>query len=342
MEAKKIIPRIILGLVLLSGAYYAYQKYQFAQKYEVTDNAQVETTFVPVLPRVGGFVKSVAVNDYDKVTKGQTLVTIDTDETNLAVAELQANYQTALTDVENAKASISQTNLSIASAEANMKTWVVRLNKAKADADRETKLFADNAITRRQYDDARGNQDLVQSQSDGAQSDIVSSKSKIPVLQANLHKAEASLGVLKAKIDQQKLRLTYGEVVAPESGKIGKKTVQVGQYIQPGVSLMTIVQDSTYWVIANFKETQISRLRVGNEVEITLDAYANQPLKGKIASISESTGAKSALLPPDNASGNFVKVTQRIPVKIEILDVEKNRDILRAGMSAEVRVSVKN
>jgi membrane fusion protein (multidrug efflux system) len=144
-----------------------------------------------------------------------------------------------------------------------------------------------------------------------------------------------------AKIDQQKLKLTYSKVYASENGKIGRKSVEPGQFIQQGQTLATIVQDSLYWVVANFKETQISRLAVGQAVNLKLDAFPDMELKGKIADFSDATGAKYALLPPDNASGNFVKVTQKIPVKIAIEGVEKLRDKLRAGMSLEVEVKIK-
>jgi membrane fusion protein (multidrug efflux system) len=134
---------------------------------------------------------------------------------------------------------------------------------------------------------------------------------------------------------------TYAKVYAPSAGRIGKKSVETNQFIQAGQPLMTIVQDDAFWVVANFKETQVGRLTIGGEAELKLDAYPDRILKGKITSISESTGAKTSLLPPDNASGNFVKVTQRVPVKIEILDYAKNKDILRAGLSLEVSVPVK-
>jgi membrane fusion protein (multidrug efflux system) len=173
-----------------------------------------------------------------------------------------------------------------------------------------------------------------------ATAQIGKAKTQTSLVNAQIQRAEAVVNVKKAMIDQAKLRLSYTNIAAPISGKIGKKNVEVGQYIQPGQSLMTIINDSTYWVIANFKETQIGRMKVGQEVEIKLDAYPNQPLKGRIASLSEATGAKFSLLPPDNASGNFVKLTQRVPVKIEVENIAQYKDILRAGLSVDVAVKV--
>lgn len=338
---KTYLPRIILLIVLVGGLYLGYAKYQYAQTHEDTDNAQVETYFVPVLPRMAGYVKTVSVKDYDVVKKDQLIIEIDTEEAKLALAEMEADLFQAETDVENAKANISNLAMTVKSTEANLKATYLRKEKAKKDADRDANLVSENAITRKQSDDSKSAYEVLQAQYEAGLADIATAKSRLPILQAALHKAEAVLAVKKVKIDQQNLKLTYSKVYAPSSGRIGKKSVEAGQFIQAGQPLMTVVQDSTYWIVANFKETQVSRLKIGAEAEIKLDAYPNRILKGRIASISESTGAKSALLPPDNASGNFVKVTQRVPVKIEILDLAKNKDILRAGLSLEVSVEIK-
>jgi len=338
---KNYIPRFILVFILISAAFYAYNKYQYNQVYETTDNAQIETYTVPVVPRVGGYVNAVNMKDFEQVKKGQLLVDIDDSEQLLALVEMEAMYQQMLTDVESATASIKNANMTIAAAEFGLKTTALRKEKAQKDAERDTKLFADNAITKRQIDDSKSNLEVLIAQYDSQNQDWLASKSRIEVLSSNLHKAEAALAVQRVKIEQQKLKLTYSKVYASENGKIGRKSVEPGQFIQPGQTLATIVQDSLYWVVANFKETQISRLAVGQEVNLKLDAFPDMELKGKIADFSDATGAKYALLPPDNASGNFVKVTQKIPVKIAIEGVEKLRDKLRAGMSLEVEVKIK-
>ena len=145
----------------------------------------------------------------------------------------------------------------------------------------------------------------------------------------------------KAKIAEIQLKLTYTKVYAPQAGKIGKKNVSEGQYVQAGTPLFSIVNDTTYWVVANFKENQLRKLYPGKEVDIEVDAYPDLKLKGKIESLSEATGAKFSLLPPDNASGNFVKVTQRVPVKIQIEDIDKYKTVLRAGLSVNIVAETK-
>ena len=338
---KKYLPKVILIGVIGAAAYYGYTKYQYAISHEDTDNAQIETYFVPVLPRMAGYVKSVNVKDYDVVKKDEVLAEIDTDEAHLVLDELNADLIQAQTDIENAKANISNLNVTISSANANLKANYLRREKAKKDADRDANLLAANAITRKQGDDSKSNAEILSAQYEAGQEDILTSKSRMPILQAALHKAQSVLAVKRVKIEQQKLRLTYSKVYAPTSGRIGKKNVEAGQFIQAGQPLMTIVQDASFWVVANFKETQVSSLKIGDETELKLDAYPDKILKGRIISISEATGAKSSLLPADNASGNFVKVTQRVPVKIEILDLEKNKGMLRAGLSLEVSVPIK-
>ena len=338
---KKYLPKVILIGVIGAAAYYGYTKYQYAVSHEDTDNAQVETYFVPVLPRMAGYVKAVNVKDYDVVRKNEVLAEIDTDEARLVLDELNADFVQSQTDVENAKANINNLNVTVKSLQANLKASFLRREKAKKDAERDANLLADNAITRKQGDDSKSNAEILSAQYEAGQEDILTSKSRMPILQAALHKAQSVLAVKRVKIEQQKLRLTYSKVYAPTSGRIGKKNIEAGQFIQAGQPLMTVVQDTTFWVVANFKETQVSKLKIGDEAELKLDAYPDKILKGKIISISDATGAKSSLLPADNASGNFVKVTQRVPVKIEILDLEKNKGMLRAGLSLEVSVPLK-
>lgn len=341
MDIKKLLPKILLPLVIIGGIYYGYTKYKYGQAHETTDNAQIETYFVPVTSRIGGFVRQVNVADYDVIKKGEVLIEIDTDEAKIALVELEADYALAMTDIENAEASIKNLNANVAAAVTNLKATQLKKDKSKRDAERDRNLLMDKAISQKQADESSSNLDIISAQYTAGEADITSAKSRMPILLAALHKAHATLKVKSAKIEAQKLRLTYGNIVAPTSGKIGKKSVEVGQLVQPGQQLMTIVKDETLWVVANFKETQIQNLAPGQKVELKLDAYPDLKIEGRIESISESTGAKTSLLPPDNASGNFVKITQRVPVKIEILELDKIKSKLRAGLSLEVVVTIK-
>ncbi|MDE3235598.1 MAG: HlyD family secretion protein [Bacteroidota bacterium] len=330
---------IILGIVLLVGGYFGFQKIRFAFTHETTDNAQIETQITPVLPRVAGYVKTISVNDYDSVKAGQLLVEIDDAELQTQLEEMQADYTQTEVDIVNAKAALNNALVSLKVNKGNIDINKVRLAKAQEDLKRDQALFAGEAITKKQLDDSKFTLETAQKQVDNSTNDLSAAQSRIAVLQAAVKKAEAAMAVKQAKIDQQKLKLSYTKVYAPCAGKIGKKNVSEGQFVQAGTPLFSIVNDTTYWVVANFKENQLHALTPGKIVDIRVDAYPDLKLTGTVASLSEATGAKFALLPPDNASGNFVKVTQRLPVKIWINDVNKYKSLLRAGLSVYIEAA---
>ena len=340
-EKKSPVKAIVLILILLVAGYFGYKKINFVLTHETTDNAQIETQITPVLPRVAGYVKSIAVKDYDSVKTGQLVVELDDAELQTQLLEMEADYRQAEVDVINAKASLNNAIVTLRVNNGNIDLSQMRRKKAEDDLKRDQSLFADQAITKKQLDDSKFVVETAAQQSENSKTDLTAAQSRIAVLQAGVQKAAAGLDVKKAKIEQTKLKLTYTKIYAPQAGKIGKKNVSEGQYVQAGTPLFSIVNDSTYWVIANFKENQLKKLYPGKEVDIEIDAFPDLKIKGIIQSLSDATGAKFSLLPPDNASGNFVKVTQRVPVKIQIKDIEKYRNMLRAGLSVFVVAETK-
>lgn len=340
-EKKSPVKLIVLIAVLLVAGFLGYKKVNYALTHETTDNAQVETQITPVLPRVAGYVKTIAVKDYDSVKAGQLVVELDDAELQTQLMEMEADYKQAEVDVTNAKAALNNAIVSLRVNKGNIELSQLRKQKAEEDLKRDQNLFADQAITRKQLDDSKFNLETVSQQVDNSKTDLTAAESRIAVLQAGVAKAAAGLDVKKAKIEQTKLKLTYTKIFAPQAGKIGKKNVSEGQYVQAGTPLFSIVNDTTYWIVANFKENQLKKLYPGKEVDIEVDAFPDLKLKGTIQSLSEATGAKFSLLPPDNASGNFVKVTQRVPVKITINDIDKYRNMLRAGLSVFVSAETK-
>lgn len=337
-EKKSLVRPIILTVVFLIAAFFGYQKIHYALTHETTDNAQIETQITPVLPRVSGYVKTIAVNDYDSVKPGQLVVELDDAELQTQLLEQEADYKEAEVDVINAKASLNNTIVSLRVNKGNIDLSDVRSNKAKEDLQRDQNLYNDQAITKKQLDDSKFNVETTVKQAENTRNDLSSAESRIAVLKAGIQKAEAALGSNQAKIEQTKLKLTYTKIYAPQAGRIGKKNVSLGQFVQAGTPLFSIVNDTTYWVVANFKENQLKKLVPGKEVNIEMDAYPDLNLTGTIENLSDATGAKFSLLPPDNASGNFVKVTQRLPVKIRINNIEKYKSVLRAGLSVFVSV----
>ena len=349
------LPRIIIAIIVLVGGYFAYQAYQHSQLYETTDNAQIEGNSVPVLARVAGYVQSVNVNDYTVVKRGQLLVTIDPQEYDVAMAQAEADYQqsladlaTARADLQNAQASARNVAQNARVAQSTAQVQAARRDKARQDLQRDQNLYKEQSLTRKQLEDTQNNVEVQARQYDANVEQITLAKTSQGVAQAgiakalaNIQKIQAVLKVKQAAIDNAKLRQGYARLTAPIAGKIGRKNVVVGQYVQPGQNLFTIVADSTFWVVANFKETQLEKMKIGQDVDIKLDAYPDLPIKGRVASLSDATGARFALLPPDNSSGNFVKVTQRVPVKIEILNPERYKNQMRAGLSVDAEVRVK-
>jgi membrane fusion protein (multidrug efflux system) len=235
-----------------------------------------------------------------------------------------------------ARAGIRSVGANVDVARANVDAAQTKLKKAEADLVRDKALFAERSITKSLLDNTQATFDNAQKALLVAQDQVFVAEAGNPTTAAQIARAQATVKARQAALDNARIRLGYCHLVATVGGKTGKNNLVAGQYVQPGQTLLNLVDDAKYWVVANFKETQIANLAEGQEVEITLDAYKKEPLKGKIVSLSEATGAKFSLLPPDNATGNFVKVAQRLPVKIEFDDVAKIKDKLRAGLSVEV------
>jgi len=368
-KKKSPVRFIIIGAILLVGGYFAWSFFNHSAHYEDTDNAQVETNFSPVLARVAGYLQTVSVTDYADVKAGDTIAIIEDSEYRLAVQQAEADYHQAEAELEqaqadlnsvqadlrSAKVGVDNANLNVKAVGSNAAVIAVRRDKAYQDYQRDQKLFAEKAITQHQLEDSKSRYDeqvkayeaAIDQKSfsvggvNAGQAVLVKTQSQLQRIEAQQRRAEATLAVRKAQVEQAKLRLGYTRIVAPIAGKIGRKNMEPGQYIQPGQSLCTIVSDDQFWIVANFKETQLERLKEGQPVDIKLDAYSNTKITGKVASLSEATGAKFSLLPADNASGNWVKTTQRVPVKISIDNPAALKEFLRAGLSAEVEVKVK-
>jgi membrane fusion protein (multidrug efflux system) len=334
-EKKKSSPVkfIVVGAVVIIGGYFGFQKVNFSLTHETTDNAQVETQITPILPRVAGYVKTIAVKDYDSVKAGDLLVELDDAELQQQLEEMQADFAQAAVDIVNAKAALNNAIVSLKINKGNIDISNLRKQKANDDLKRDQSLYTSEAITKKQLEDTKFAAENAAKILDNSEIDLTAAESKIAVLKANVSKSEAVMGVKQSHINQQKLKLSYTKIYAPQAGKIGKKTISEGQFVQAGTPLFSIVNDSTYWVVGNFKESQLYVLFPGKKVTIRIDAYPDLNVTGTVASLSEATGAKFALLPPDNSSGNFVKVTQRVPVKIWIDNVAQYKNILRAGLS---------
>ncbi|AHJ95774.1 HlyD family secretion protein [Hymenobacter swuensis] len=339
-RSKRPIIFIILALVLLVGGYFGWQRYQFGQTHEETDDAQVEGDVYPILPRVSGPVLEVKVEDNQPIKKGDLLVTVDpadyqqrVNAAEAALAAAQANVIAARAGVGTATANVSTAQTTIGVSEANRS----RLEK---DLKRSEFLRKEDIIPQSEYDAVQANLKSTSAQRATAQQQVRVAQQQVAAARQQVAVAEAVVKQRQADLDNAKLQLSYTTIVAPGNGIVSKKNVQPGQVVGPNQQLMGIVASERTWVVANFKETQLENMRVGQPVTVEVDAYPNEEFEGKIESLSAATGARFALLPPDNASGNFVKVTQRVPVKITLTKTDPEHP-LRAGMSVVATVKVK-
>lgn len=338
-QTKKFKPvYVILPLILLVGGFYGVKKISHALHYESTDNAQIESNALPVISRIAGYADSVYLSDFQEVKAGQLLVSVDDREYAIAVSQAEADLLQAEADLAAARASLRTVGAAEAVASANTDVLKTRLQKAESDYTRDQALFADGSITKKQLEDSRSNLETARKQLYAGGTQITQASVQTSTAAAQIRKAEALIATRKAALEQAKLRLSYAKIYAPVTGRIGKKSIEPGQYVQPGQNLFTIVNNEDFWVVANFKETQLSDLHIGSHADIYVDGYPDKKIEGTIQSFSEATGAKFSLLPPDNASGNFVKVTQRVPVKIQFVNTPELRKMLKAGLSARVDI----
>src|SRR6266702_2179548 len=296
---------IIMGVVLLGLVAVGARRWVYGLSHVSTDNAQVDGHIVPILPKVGGYVLDVRTDENRPAKAGDTLVVLDDRDYKARLAQAEADLAVALAGVSN-RARVGQAEAQVAQMQANAQ-------KAHADLERIKPL---------------------------AEKDIVP-KQALDAADATARAADAGLAAARAARDQAALNLSYTRITAPSEGVVSKKSVEIGQLVQPGQPLMSEVPLSDVWVTANLKETQTANVTPGDPADFTVDAYPGRHVKGHVESLSPATGAKFSLLPPDNATGNFTKVVQRIPVRIRPDAQNDSTHPLRPGMSVVVTITTK-
>ena len=344
---------IILAVLVIGGATFGISKYVHALHHEETDNAQIDANVSPVIPRVSGYVTSIRVKDNQDVKKGDTLIVLDDRDLQIKLQQAEASLVAAQANVGVAQANTEASQVSVTTSRANVATVNAQIEAAKVevwrasqDYDRYANLIKDHSITQQQYEQALAAKQTAErqlqvlqeqkayaaQQTNGVASQSNATARQIAAVQAVIKEKEAD-------VNNAKLNLSYTVITAPEAGRVSKVYVQPGQYLQAGQSLFSIVTDNSVWVVANFKETQLDKMKVGQKVSVHVDAFPEKSLDAHVSSFSPATGARFALLPPDNATGNFVKVVQRLPVKIEFDNPNDPVVIqLRAGLNVDVDV----
>ncbi len=345
-STKKKIVLSIVGLLALILVFWAVQKWNYGRSHQTTDNAQVDGHIVPVLAKVGGYVKTVNVNENDRVKAGQLLVQLDDADYRVRLQQLQADLAAAeataggsgfagqaQSQVQSATGQRAALDAQIGAARANA-------NKADLDLARARELAAKQIISNQQLDAAQATAAVAHANLLAAERQAAAAGGTVNTAEAGVRVANARTLAARAAAENAQLQLDYTRITAPASGEVSRKQVEVGQLVAAGQPLMSIVADTGVWVTANFKETQLAKIRPGQPVEFEIDAYGGCVGEGKVASVSGATGAKFALLPPDNATGNFTKVVQRVPVRIAVTKPCPGHP-LRPGLSAVVHIDTR-
>ncbi len=340
-KKKNIIFPIILALVLVGALAFTVKEYLYYQKHEVTDDAQVDADISPVVARVGGYVQEIRFQDNQFVKAGDTLVVIDDRDYKIRLQQAEAALTSTKHTVDVSQSNVTEAKTGITTAEANVEAAKVQVWKTTQDFERYQNLYNDKAITKAQFDDAKAAKDAAEAQLVVAQTQIPVQVRRVSSNQTQVGAAASNIASRQADIDYAKLQITYTVIVAPASGVVSRRSIQVGQLVQAGQTIFSIVHENDIYVTANFKETQMEHLKLNDKVDVEVDAFPDQKIEGIVQSFSGATGAKFSLLPPDNATGNFVKVVQRIPVKITMQGDSTIINRLRPGMSVKVVVHTK-
>jgi membrane fusion protein, multidrug efflux system len=348
---------IILIALVIAGVWFGISKWHHAQLHVETDDAQVEANISPIIPRVSGYVKEVRVSDNQVVKKGDTLLVLDNRDMLIKVEQAEAALATAQSNLLSAKASSAAAQSNIGTSQNAALAIDAEIEKAKVSVwqttqefNRYANLIKDHSVTQQQYEDklaakesAEKQLQILQQQRKQATSQTFAVSSQSQATSSQISIANATVKQRQVDVDDAKLNLSYTVIVSPADGLVSKVNVQVGQFLGAGQSVFSIVLDQNLWVIGNFKETQFSKIRVGQPVAIEVDAIPGHHFEGRVSSFSPATGARFALLPPDNASGNFVKVVQRLPIKIEFANHQDSLlSRLKAGMNVNVDVHIGN
>ncbi|MBQ8226250.1 MAG: HlyD family secretion protein [Bacteroidaceae bacterium] len=337
-KALRIAYNLIIVALLLSGAYLVIDNFVHFGQVEHTDNAHVRQHITPVNTRVQGFIKEICFKEFQPVKKGDTLVVIEDTEFRLRLAQAEADLVRAEAGSRATTSGMTTTQTHIGVTEAGIEEARVRMENARREEERYARLLQEDAVTPQQYDQVHTAYLAAQARHEQMQRQRQSLSSVKTEQGHHLSQNAAAVQVARAAVDLARLQLSYTVIVATADGVVGRKEIHEGQLVQPGQTMVDIVDSSDLWVVANYRETQMQHIAVGSKVKVTVDAIPGVEFEGIVESISEATGSAFSIIPQDNATGNFVKVEQRLPVRIRLTDHEA-LPRLRAGMNAECEVA---
>jgi membrane fusion protein (multidrug efflux system) len=330
-----LIKVIALSVVVIALTYFVRYIVR-AGSYEDTNDAQVEAFITPVSARAGGFIKEVLFDEHQRIEQGDTLVILDNREYLQKVKEAESMLEDTRAQQEILDAGIKSAQTAALVNSDQVNSAKARLWQQEQDVKRFKNLLDDEAVTLADFEQVQTRYEVSKSDYSAAQNGLKTGENKVRELQAKYNSLFAARKRAEALLDLARLNLSYTIITSSYSGYTGRKTILEGQQVQAGQPLVSVVNTGDKWVIANFKETQVHGMHVGQLVEIEADAIPGRTFQGRIAAISASTGSKFSLLPADNSTGNFVKIIQRVPVKI-VFD-ERDVEDLKAGMNVTITV----
>ncbi len=328
-----VLALVGIGLIAAAVLYWLH-----ARHFESTDDAFIDAHTSQVSPQIGGRVTAILIQDNQLVAAGQTLIEIDPRDMQVRLMEAQAQQAQTAASLEQVRATLAVRQSDLGQADANTRVAEADLGQAQQDLTRY-RAINPRAITRQQLDNANASMHAAAARRDANRQAAIGMRAQIAVTRAQIAASEAALAVDAAHVANARLQLSYATVRAPAAGRVTRRTVELGNYVNPGQALLAIVQPGV-WVTANYKETQLTDMRPGQHVRVHVDAFTGHDLAAHVDSLQSGTGAIFSALPVENATGNYVKVTQRLPVKI-VFDEDVSRLALAPGMSVTPSVTVR-
>jgi len=338
---KMIVLNVLLITVALIFIAWGTSTYLHLNSDLYTNDAQIEAYINPVNTRIPGYIREVRFTEHQHVKKGDTLVLIDDREYNIQLEQAEAAYLAATASKNVTANSVNTVQSGVSISDANIAAAQARLWNAEKQYHRYESLLTDGAATQQQFDQVKSEYDALAAQTKALMQQRATTNLSAAETSSKISVNNADIKRTHALLEYAKLNLSYTVITAPYDGVTGRRIIQEGQLLQAGQTLLSYVRNDSSWVVANYKETQIARLSIGQKVKMRVDGFSGQELDGVVSAIAEATGSRFSAIPTDNSTGNFIKVQQRIPVRIEFVKNETNRELLqhfRAGMNVEVRI----
>lgn len=341
MNKVRMTASIIMGAVIIAAVFFGVQSFVVAKSHETTDNATVEQYMSPINVRITGYIKDIRFKEHQHVKKGDTLMIIDNREFMINLKQARANLLDAQSGRKLVDNSVNTASTSASVYDESIAEARIKVAKLEADYARFSALLEKKATTPIVAEQYKTELDMARARINALGRQRRSAESSVSEVNQRRGSADAAILRAEAALEMAELNLSYTVITAPCDGYLGKRNIEAGQLVNPGQTMTTIIPDYNKWIVANFKETQIQNLYIGQEVDIEVDAFPDKKFKGRISSISSATGAKYSMIPTDNASGNFVKIRQRIPVRIDLENISsEDNQLLAAGMMCNINAKL--